>query len=156
MITKASLISVKNLDLAWRRITTAKNLQHKRMFRHLYNAYEPGLKANLRLLHERLMGGWEPTNPIRVYMPKTSGLLRPLTLLALDDQIVFQAVANQVAKQLFARRRAVEGRLAFSNCLNPDGNSIFFFQDWRRSYHGFRDRLEQHLAAGNRWIAKEQ
>jgi hypothetical protein len=30
MISKASLISFRNLDLAWSRITTAKNLQHKR------------------------------------------------------------------------------------------------------------------------------
>jgi hypothetical protein len=54
MISKASLISFRNLDLAWSRMTTAKNLQHKRMFRHLYSAYEPGRKANLQLLHEKL------------------------------------------------------------------------------------------------------
>ena len=30
MITKASLISIENLELAWRRITTAKNLQHNK------------------------------------------------------------------------------------------------------------------------------
>ena len=73
MITKASLISVRNLELAWGRITTAKNLQHKRMFRHLYRAYEPGRRANLLLLHDRLMGGWEPTRPIRLYMPNHRG-----------------------------------------------------------------------------------
>ena len=99
-MTKASLISLRNLDLAWSRITAAKNLQHKRMFRHVYNSYEPGRRANLGLLHERLKGGWKPTSPIRLYMPKASGLLRPLTLLALDDQIVLQAVANQIAAQM--------------------------------------------------------
>src|SRR5450631_892758 len=56
MISKASLISFGNLDLAWSRITTANNLQHKQMFRHLYCAYEPGRKANLQLLHEKLKG----------------------------------------------------------------------------------------------------
>jgi hypothetical protein len=59
MMTKASLISVRNLDLAWSRILTAKNHQHKRMFRHLYHAYEPGRRANLLLLHEKLKGGWK-------------------------------------------------------------------------------------------------
>jgi hypothetical protein len=93
-MNNASLISVRNLDLAWSRITTARNLQHKRMFRHLYNGYEPGRHANLIHLHERLQGGWKPTSPIRVYMPKASGLLKPLTLLALDDQIVLQAIAR--------------------------------------------------------------
>jgi hypothetical protein len=153
MITKASLISLHNLDLAWSRITTAKNVQHKRMFRHLYNAYEPGRKANLQLLHEKLKGGWKPTSPIRMYLPKPSGLLRPLTLLALDDQIALQAIANQVAKQMFKRRRAVENKLVFSACQDPRPDSIFFLQDWRRTYHEFKLRLGRHLAGGNRWIA---
>lgn len=153
MISKASLISFRNLDLAWSRITTAKNLQHKRMFRHLYSAYEPGRKANLQLLHEKLKGGWRPTSPIRMYLPKASGLLRPLTLLAFDDQIVLQAVANQVAKQMFKRRRAVENRLVFSSCQNPKPDSIFFLQDWRRTYHDFKLRLTRQLTSGNHWIA---
>ncbi len=67
LITKASLISTRNLELAWARITTAKNLQHKRMFRHLYSAYEPGRKANLKLLHEKLKGAWKATSPICVF-----------------------------------------------------------------------------------------
>jgi hypothetical protein len=85
-------------------------------------------------------------------MPKPSGLLRPLTLLALDDQIVLQAVANQIAKIVFARRKAVEGKVAFSNCLSAQPASIFFLQDWKATYHAFRRRLERHLASGNNWI----
>ncbi|OJV39390.1 MAG: hypothetical protein BGO25_00915 [Acidobacteriales bacterium 59-55] len=153
MISKASLISFRNLDLAWSRITTAKNLQHKRMFRHLYGAYEPGRTANLKLLHEKLKGAWKPTSPIRMYMPKASGMLRPLTLLSLDDQIVLQAITNQVAKQMFKRRRAVESKLVFSSVQNSNPDSIFFLVDWRRTYHDFKLRLSQHLGAGNHWIA---
>jgi len=153
LMTKGSLISLRNLDLAWSRITTARNLQHKRLFRHLYSSYEPGRKANLTLLHERLKGDWKATSPIRIYMPKPSGLLRPLTLLSLDDQIVLQAVANKVANQLFDRRRAVEGRSVFSNCLNPSRDSIFFLQDWRATYHQLKTRLQRHLDAGSQWIA---
>ena len=152
-MNKASLISIRNLDLAWARITTATNMQHKRMFRHLYHAYEPGRKPNLGLLHEKLQGAWKPTSPIRLYMPKASKLLRPLSLLSLDDQIVLQAIANKVAEQTAARRAAVERNVVFSNCLNPDPRSIFFLQDWRRTYGGFSTRLGRHLMAGNHWIA---
>jgi retron-type reverse transcriptase len=152
-LTKTSLISLPNLELAWLRITTARNLQHKRMFRHLYAAYEPGRRANLILLREQLKGSWKPTKPIRVFMPKSSGLLRPLTLLALDDQIVLQAIANVVAKQVFDRRRAVQGKAVFSNCLTADPGSIFFLEDWRSTYHLFKARLQRHLDAGNQWIA---
>ncbi len=123
------------------------------MLRHLYSAYEPGRRANLLLLHERLKGGWKVTSPIRIYMPKASGLLRPLTLLSLDDQIVLQAIANLVAKQVFDRRRAVEGRVVFSNCLTEARDSIFFLQDWRLTYHLFKTRLQRHIDAGNQWIA---
>ncbi len=153
MISKASLISLPNLDLAWSRIMTGSNLQHKRMFRHLYNAYEPGRNANLRLLHEKLKGGWKPSSPDRIYLPKPSGLLRPLTLLALDDQIVLQAIANQVAKHMFHRRGVVENSLVFSNCRNLSPDSIFFLQNWRQTYRNFKLRLEQHLNSGHRWIA---
>jgi hypothetical protein len=152
-MNKASLISLRNLDLAWSRITTAKNMQHKRMFRHLYQAYEPGRRANLKLLHDKLQGAWKPTNPIRLYMPKASTLLRPLSLLSLDDQIVLQAIANKIAEQMAQRRAAVERNVVFSNCLNTDSQSIFFLQDWRRTYGGFSTRLARHLAAGNHWIA---
>jgi hypothetical protein len=151
-VTKASLISLPNLDLAWSRICTARNLQHKRLFRQLYAAYEPGRRANLILLREQLKGGWKPTSPIRIYMPKPSGLLRPLTLLTLDDQIVLQAVANLVARQVFDRRHSVEGRSVFSNCLTAR-DSIFFLQDWRVTYHLFKTRLQRHLDFGHRWIA---
>ena len=105
------------------------------------------------LLHDKLKGSWRPTRPIRVYLPKPSGLLRPLTLLAIEDQIVLQAIANQIGKQMFDRRREVQGRSVFSNCLSSDKDSIFFLEDWRSTYHRFQSRLESHLATGNQWIA---
>jgi len=129
MITMSSLIAKRNLKLAWLRISTGRNLQHKRFFRHLYGAYEAGLDANIALLHEKLSGGWKATPPIRIYLPKPSGLLRPLTLLSLEDQIILQAVANKVASHLFQRRKKVERRLVFSNCLESKADSIFFLQD---------------------------
>ena len=153
MISRPSLISVKNLKLAWLRIATGRNLQHKRFFRHLYGTYEAGLDANLAFLHEKLIGGWKATPPMRIYLPKASGLLRPITLLAIEDQIVLQAIANRIADQLSERRRKVERKLVFSNCLESKTNSIFFLKDWRHTYSEFKATLERHLHAGNRWIA---
>jgi len=66
---------------------------------------------------------------------------------------VLQAIANMVAKQVFDRRLAVQGKAVFSNCLTPDRDSIFFLQDWRLTYHLFKARLQRHLDAGNQWIA---
>lgn len=153
MIDWAGLISRPNLKLAWARISTGRNLQHKRFFRHIYGGYELGLKENIDLLHEKLKGGWQATPPTRIYLPKSSGLLRPITLLAVEDQIVLQALANKVATTIGARRRKVELKQVFSNCLERSNDSIFFLQDWRRSYYLFQKQLQAHLKAGYTWIA---
>lgn len=108
MIELTALISKRNLELAWRRIVTGRNLQHKRFFRHLYGGYELGLKDNINLLHDRLRGNWHATPPCRIYIPKSSGLLRPITLLAIEDQIVLQAIANRGAP---CSRKKAQGRI---------------------------------------------
>ena len=41
------LASKRHLELAWRRITTGGNYQYKRLYRHIYYAYEVALDANL-------------------------------------------------------------------------------------------------------------
>ncbi len=95
------LASAANLELAWRRITTGGNHQYKRLFRHLYVSYEIALDANLKDLRKRLIGGtFEPQRPERIYLPKRSGLHRPLSLLHLEDQLVLQAFANLAAKRM--------------------------------------------------------
>lgn len=97
----------KNLELAWRRITTGGNQQYKRLYRDLDLAYEIALNANLKGLRERILGGsFTPQRPERLYLPKPSGLHRPVTLLTLEDQIVLQAFANLAAKRMQPRRRA--------------------------------------------------
>lgn len=148
------LISRTNLELAWRRITTGKNQQYKRFFREIYYGYETGLDANLRDLHQRLKGGsYEAQQPTRVYTPKPSGLQRPLTLLSIEDQIVYQAAANLMAARLRTKRQPLELKSVFSSILEDDPKSIFFLKDWRLSYHAFQDRIAEHFHAGLRWIA---
>lgn len=148
-----SIISKPNLELAWRRMTTGRNLQHKRFNRHLYICYEAGLRANLGDLHDRLRGGWKASCPTRVFIPKPSGLLRPLTLLSLEDQIVLQAFANEVAGHVFGRRKQVELKQVFSNCLNDEINSIFFFKNWQETYNLFKIQVEGYINSGYQWIA---
>jgi len=153
-MTYKQLTSSKNLALAWRRITTGMNLSYKRFFRPLYQAYEAGLDANLKLLSARLSGAWKPSPPQKLFTPKPSGLLRPIGLLNLEDQIVLQAVANAFARKLKARRKAVEGKQVFSNILPSDpDSSIFFLEPWQVSYARFREKVERYYVRGYRWIA---
>lgn len=150
----SNLVSTKNLELAWRRIITGRNMQYKRFFRPIYLAYEVAYRENIYHLQQRLKGGWKPTPPAKIYLPKASGLQRPLSLLELDDQIVLQAIANAFAFKLSDRRRVVERRVVFSNVLEPVKDSVFFVKDWHETYMEFQNRCSQHYNAGFKWIAQ--
>lgn len=65
-----------------------RNYQYKRLYRSVYNAYEVALEQNLNDLRQRLLGGaFEAQHPERIYLPKASGLHRPLALLNLYTQL---------------------------------------------------------------------
>jgi retron-type reverse transcriptase len=146
--------SLQNLHLAWRRLTTGRNLSYKRYFRNLYYAYEIGLKDNIRDLHARLKGGsYQPQPPTKLYLPKSSGLQRPITLLCIEDQIVLQAITNLFSRKLLRRRRKLEHKCVFSNIVEANDESIFFLQDWRISYSKFQAKIIEDFNAGYRWIA---
>lgn len=148
------MVSVDNLRLAWARMTTGRNYQHKRYFRHLYGPYSIALEDNLRDLHHRLKhGSYEPRQPTRIFLPKASGLQRPLTLLCLEDQVVLQALANLFAARLLPRRRSLELTAIYSNVVEKDDASIFFFRDWHATYEAFTRRLRFHFKRGYRWVA---
>jgi len=146
------LASYTNLELAWRRITTGANAPYKRYFRQMYYSYEIALGKNLTELQARVKGGsFAPGEVRRIYLPKQSGLHRPITLLSLEDQILLQAIANLVAKKIQPRRKPMQMRYVFSNILQ-DPNSIFFFYDWKQTYHRFQRQIEQHYQSGLKWV----
>ncbi len=141
--------------LAWNRINTGANHQVKRYFRHLYASYSIALDANIQDLHERLRhGSYEPQQPVRVFLPKPSGLQRPLTLLSLEDQIVLQAIANLFANKLRNRRKAVEKRYVYSNILCKKNNDIFFLEDWHPYYEAFTGKILYLYRKGYHWIGE--
>ena len=150
-----SLTSTQNLKLAWRRINTGRNLQYKRFFRPAYLIYESAVDEHLRDLHKALVARvWQPSHATRIYLPKPSGLQRPLSLLAIEDQIVLQAIANQFATRLHKKRRLVELQSVFSNKLASPKDSIFFMERWQTTYGAFQKRCTQVFNQGQKWSAE--
>ncbi len=148
------LISIHNLLLAWRRITTGLNHHYKRYFRDIYYAYEIAIDQNLKDLRHRLKeGSYQPQPPTRVYLPKPSGLQRPLSLLSIEDQIVLQSIANLFALKLSDKRKPLQLKHVFSNIVESEGSSIFFFKDWHKTYKLFQKTIEDLYKSGFRWIA---
>lgn len=149
-----SLISTQNLKLAWRRINTGKNLQYKRFFREAYLVYEGAADEHIRELHKALAArAWQPGHATRLYLPKPSGLQRPLSLLAIEDQILLQAIANKFATKLYKKRQRVELETVFSNQLASPRNSIFFMERWQTTYRAFQEKCTEAFDQGYRWSA---
>lgn len=149
-----SLVSLHNLRLAWRRINTGRNLQHKRFFREAYLVYEAAIDQNLKALRQSLLKkAWKPSHGTRIYLPKPSGLQRPITLLGIEDQILLQAFANRVADKMRAKRRRVELACVFSNQLTTPADSIFFIERWQQTYRKFQEKCEALFNQGYRWMA---
>ena len=155
MSTSFPLATTKNLLLAWHRIGTGTNQQHKRYFRNIYAAYAIALKENILALSSRLSHeSYEPQSPVRIFVPKPSGLQRPLTLLCMEDQIVLQAIANIFAKKLYARRRKVELNCVFSNVLSHEKDNIFFLRDWHETYQAFAGKIDALFKQGLCWVGE--
>jgi retron-type reverse transcriptase len=145
--------SPNNLQLAWRRTLTNRDPFFKSYFRHIYRAYSLSAIANLTDLRERLIQGhFTPTNAIKIYLPKSSGALRPYTLLNVEDQIVYQAMVNIVADKLYPRVRKNYNKTVFGN-LYSGPTKIFFFRDWHGSYARFSKAIREAFADGNDFTA---
>lgn len=146
-----TLYSKSNLRLAWQWINTASNHGYKEFFRHGYQCWGLGEDQLLRDLRLDLKGSWRPSDPLTIWVPKRNRLHRAISLLAIEDQIVLQALANVCVGKMRKRRRAVEKGHVYSNRLN-DPDSIFFVRPWYDCYRRFQLACLRHYQAGYRWI----
>lgn len=112
---------------------------YKGYFRSLYTAYAVSDEDALDDLRDRLRRGiYEPSHSSKVYFPKASGILRPYTLLTVEDQIVYQALTNAVAERLYPRVRHRYLKEVFGH-LYAGKRSAFFYRKWDKGYSLMND-----------------
>lgn len=148
--------SVDNLELAWMRIKSdSSNVSYKNYYRNLFSAYETTFEENLEILSNRLRGySYNPSDILRFYIPKQSGLHRPITFLHLDDMIVYQAFGNVILEEYIDKRENLENINVFSNLLNRNKDkNIFLFKKWQEGYVKFLREIKRYFYNGNKWVA---
>ena len=85
----------ENLARAWRWIRSNPDAAYKSHFRPLYQRYAVAEQALLDDLADRLKRDiYDPEPSGKLFQPKPSGILRPISLLSVEDQIVYQAAMN--------------------------------------------------------------
>ena len=145
--------SKQNLKRAWLWTTTNTEIRYKNYFRHIYRAYSIAPNKNLEHLRKRLTDcEYLPEHATKIYLPKKSGVLRPFTLLTVEDQIVYQAMANIVADRLAPKVRHRYNKSVFGN-LYAGKTSKFFYKDWRRGYRSFSQAMTTAFENGYTYTA---
>ncbi len=148
-----SAARLENLQLAWRWIRSNPDRSYKSHFRELYSAYATADTALLRHLKSRLDRSiFEPSDSCKLFLPKPSGILRPYTLLGIEDQIVYQAMANIVAERLYPRVRSKYNRQVFGHQY-AGNSSLWFYRRWTDGYKAFNKAAERAFGHGYVWTA---
>ena len=148
-----SAARLDNLNRAWQWIRSNPDRAYKSHFRELYSAYATADAALLRHLKDRLDRSiFEPSDACKLFLPKPSGILRPYTLLGIEDQIVYQALANIVAERLHPRVRAKYNRQVFGHQY-AGSSSLWFYRKWTDGYKAFNRAAETVFASGFFWTA---
>lgn len=148
-----SAARLDNLQLAWQWIRSNPDRAYKSHFRELYSAYATADVALLKHLKNRLDRSiFEPSDACKLFLPKPSGILRPYTLLGVEDQIVYQAMANIVAERIYPSVRSKYDRQVFGHQY-AGSSSLWFYRQWSKGYKAFNKAAETAFASGYTWTA---
>lgn len=139
---------IDNLRRAWKWIKSNPEATYKRYCRSLYTAYAVADEASLADLRKRLRTGtYEPQHATKIYFPKASGILRPYSILTVEDQIVYQAFVNVVADRLLPRAKGRYMKEVFGH-LYAGKRSQFFYRKWDKGYAALNEACRQAFAKG--------
>ncbi|WFU73831.1 RNA-directed DNA polymerase [Bradyrhizobium sp. CB2312] len=142
-----------NLLRAYRWILSNPEPFFKGHFRAAYSDYALSSEANLKFLKRQIsQERFTPTPASKLYLPKTSGILRPISLLTVNDQIAYQAVANLVAEAVFRKTRARYRTNVFQH-LYAGKSSRFFYLKWQDSYRAYASYVRSYYHAGYQYVA---
>lgn len=143
----------ENFDITFSRVVRGGNKEYKKFYRHLYPSYNLALKENLNdLIQDIKVGNCEPNMPTVVYLPKKSGILRPITLLSLRDQIVYQAILNVIADKFEDEQNKYALKKSYG-CIYAGESSPFFFRSWKVCYAAYNKAMERAFNSGNVHVA---
>ena len=138
----------ENLRRAWRWIRSNSDAAYKNYFRPLYQHYAVAEEALLDDLADRLKRDiYEPKPSSKLFHPKTSGILRPISLLTVEDQIVYQAAVNLIAEKLQPRVVHRYNKQVFGH-LYAGKRSTWFYRKWSDGYKAFNDAARRAVADG--------
>lgn len=146
-------MTTENLHRAWRWLKSNPDSTYKHYCRDLYRAFAIAEDVLIEDLAGRLKRGiYTPSHASKLYFPKSSGILRPYSILTVEDQIVYQAAINLVAEKLFPRVRHRYFKEVFGH-LYAGRTSIWFYRRWKDGYKAFNQSARSAFKDGFKFTA---
>lgn len=147
------MCTLPNLLRAYRWIQSNPDPLYKNLFRDAYDSYALASQYNLRRLRRLLAKkAYEAEHASKIYLPKPSGVLRPYTLLSVNDQIVYQACINVVADKLKPHVKKRYENSTFGH-LYAGKTSKFFYKQWQKGYRAYSQHIVKFVADGYNFVA---
>lgn len=145
--------TINNFILAWQRTVNCSSRMMQDELGMKIFAYD--LQANLEDLLRKVEAQDYPYGPLtdhKVYVPKPSTTLRTMSLMAVPDLIVYQALVNVIADFSHPHLVNHEDQHVLGNLYAGTG-SRWMLKKWKIHYTRFIERIEKIYADGNSWIA---
>lgn len=137
----------------WTWLNTNSDNNYKNYFRSLYKAYTLSLDENTDKLHRDLIYyKYKAEHSTKLYIPKKSGILRPYSLLNLNDQIVYLALVSVIAEKLFKKAGKNYNKSVFGH-LYAGKTSSFFYKKWTTGYVKYNHAINDAFHSGYVWTA---
>lgn len=148
------VFDLANLRRAYQWLLTNPNAHYRSFFQDSYDAFALASDTFLkRIRKDGLSHRYSPSHAAKVMTPKQSGTLRPITLLTVEDQVVYQAIVNVIAESLRPRTKFRYRKRVF-NHLYAGKSSRYFYLRWQDSYRLYGRRIKELHAQGFAHIAE--
>lgn len=151
----ADFKSIGNVKLAWLRTLSGENADYRNLQRIELDSFGWAEDDNLLHLQKELSeNSYSPSQATKMYIPKPSGLLRPITVLRIRDTIVYQAIANVIAEKARKYLSEYYVQSVFSNILISTRGSPFFYRQWKFGRNKLDVARKRAFSQGYEWIGE--
>lgn len=147
--------SLNNIRLAWIRTLSGENTDYRNLQRVEIDSF--GWAENDNLIHlqrEFSDNTYSPSTATKIYIPKSSGLLRPITVLRIRDTIIYQAITNVIAEKARRRLSKYYYKTVFSNILTSTPAYPYFYWKWKHGRRRLDSARKQAFSQGLKWIGE--
>lgn len=147
------VFDLRNLRRSYRWLLSNTDATYKSYFRDSYDAFATASDTLLKRIRiDGLSHRYTPSHASKIMIPKASGTLRPITLLTVEDQVVYQAIVNVIADILKPRTKHRYRKRVFAH-LYGGKSSPFFYMRWQDSYRMMARSIAEVHAKGFVYVA---